>query len=1733
MKTIKTKILAFLAGRKILILSLVFLLVSSPLLYSSLRTNKKAEAAWWDETWLYRKAVNITNSSGENLTDFQVAITLDTASLISAGKMQSDCDDIRITDINGKLLPHWIEENNPGCNASNTKIWTKVPSIPDSGATVYIYYGNQSAQNYENGDEVFEFFDDFDTNTLSDYDIGLKTVPGWNDPIDPVYDSVNKRVSINTGDNLESSLSPKGINSADIYAEAVFHIDGGYPLGASGRISVRWQDANNHYYGEKSGSEYSPSGEGGFYCSYTSPRLRKTISGSDTQIAAPATNSYISLGTHQKLAVGITGNTIKFFVDDVEQLSTTDSDITSSGRIIFSGLQYNGWIDEIRIRKYASTEPSASLGSEEYSPGPVAYWKFDEGYGTTVHDSTQNGNNGTISGAIWQTEDMCVAGRCLYFDGNDYIIINSDSLPSSGTIEMWIKPNFDSTNITWQYLFHTSNNYFALMWSRFSDARWTWYVTGDDTANTVSFSRNTWHYISATWGANEKKFYWDGNLINTWPAETVSSGAKWYIGRHYAGGHYFNGFIDEVKIYPYARSDEEIKADYLAGLHGMGTVKGAAAVLGTTKEKAGGVNLSDGLVGYWKMDESSWNGTSGEVIDSSGNGNNGTSYGGATTGAGKFGNGGSFDGNDDYVDVGDQSSLEGMTYLTVTAWVKPIQNSGEDNIIIVDKRYSSAYRFHIYDTNQTDNVGTLVAWINNEPLSSGVSIDMTGNVWQHVTLTYDGTNGKVDFYLDGQLLRTLFINPNPIGTNTTSFKIGKSTSTQYFKGTLDEVRIYNRALSPREVRALYEWAPGPVNYYNLDERTGTVTTDYGTGGKNGSFISTPVWTIGKYGSGLNFDGNDDGVTVSNIGVGANSAFTVMGWINWDGVTYPAGNPKDFMGFATDGTGYSSCDWTVLIRRTSPTSNSIHFYINSGHRVSTSVTLGTNTWHHLAVTYDNSNAKIYFDGILKNSASYSTPVSNNYSSGSFGKAGGYYFGGKIDDFKIYNYARTQKQIIEDMNAGHPAGGSPVGSQLAYWKFDEGYGSTAHDESPQGKDGNIHGTTWTNNGKFGKALYFNGSATDYVSYTIPEIINSDSNSFSISAWLKAESGTQSEAFIAGKVGYHSGLLVPNGTSIRFQLWPDGYGTRYYASYSISQNVWYHAVAVFNRDTNLMSLYVNGDLKDTETFSGNIANYNSNFYTGGYGNSNWNFKGYIDELKIYNFALTEDEVKAEYNRGAAIVLGSLSDTSGLSGGTIASNSASAEYCIPGDTSYCAPPVAEWRFDEGVGSTVYDTSGNGNNGTLTNGPTWATGKIGKALSFDGSDDYVDCGSGSLLNVIDGSDDYVDCGSGSLLNVTGALTLEAWVKPNSFSNYDTIVGNEADSGRSGYRLFSYNGLALRLNESTTVSGSDLTDGVWQHVAAVFIPSTSITLYINGQQNTRSTTNIPASITSSPSNVWIGGRVGDIGLPSRNFNGLIDQVRIYDYARTPAQIAWDYNRGKPWIHLKLDECQGTTAYDSSGNGYNANIIIGTTSPQTSAGTCTDGQSTSAWYNGANGKYNASLRLDRADDYIDFANNNPNFAGMPAFTLSAWIYPESSSANRVIFGKFNEADQGYGSSVFKIWLGTDDKIHYKLSTQGDWPNQIDSPSALTENQWHLVTATWTGSDIYLYIDAVPVANMSVGGTLTNPETLTIGKESYTNSNYFLGKIDDVRIYNYALTEAQVKQLYNQGAAIRFGPETGSP
>jgi hypothetical protein len=210
-----------------------------------------------------------------------------------------------------------------------------------------------------------------------------------------------------------------------------------------------------------------------------------------------------------------------------------------------------------------------------------------------------------------------------------------------------------------------------------------------------------------------------------------------------------------------------------------------------------------GLVALWKFDEGG-----GTIAYDSVSNNRGTLVNGPTWTSGRISSALSFDGTDDYVEVGDSPKLEGMDNLTICAWIRPQQNPGQDNVIIVDKVCYTAYRFHVYDVDRADGTGLLTSWINGNTCAPtpDVELEMSGSNWYHVVLVYDNNNNEVRYYIDGSLAGTKPLASGAIGTNSAPLRIARSNhpTPQYFRGIIDDVRIYDRALSAEEIWQLYQ-----------------------------------------------------------------------------------------------------------------------------------------------------------------------------------------------------------------------------------------------------------------------------------------------------------------------------------------------------------------------------------------------------------------------------------------------------------------------------------------------------------------------------------------------------------------------------------------------------------------------------------------------------------------------------------------------------------------------------------------------------------------------------------------------------------------------------------------------------------------------------------------------------------------------------------------------------------------
>jgi sialidase-1 len=210
---------------------------------------------------------------------------------------------------------------------------------------------------------------------------------------------------------------------------------------------------------------------------------------------------------------------------------------------------------------------------------------------------------------------------------------------------------------------------------------------------------------------------------------------------------------------------------------------------------------------------------------------------------------------------------------------------------------------------------------------------------------------------------------------------------------------------------------------------------------------------------------------------------------------------------------------------------------------------------------------------------------------------------------------------------------------------------------------------------------------------------------------------------------------------------------------------------------------------------------------------------------------------------------------------------------------PVSYLKFDETSGTTATDSSGNGNTGTVTNGATWAVGHLNNGLTFDGTNDYVDAGNKTSMQF--GQGDF---------------TAAAWVKT------DTITGNRfifwyGDVGTavpswwvqmesSGKVSFLIDGTSAPTGNYVATDTAALSVGVWTHIA-VTREDSIIRIYVNGVETKAIyTSNIP-DVTSASNGLAIGK---DKNGTTRYWDGMIDEVRVYDRSLSSKEIQGLYNQ---------------------------------------------------------------------------------------------------------------------------------------------------------------------------------------------------------------------------------------------------
>jgi hypothetical protein len=687
-----------------------------------------------------------------------------------------------------------------------------------------------------------------------------------------------------------------------------------------------------------------------------------------------------------------------------------------------------------------------------------------------------------------------------------------------------------------------------------------------------------------------------------------------------------------------------------------------------------------------------------------------------------------------------------------------------------------------------------------------------------------------------------------------------------------------------------------------------------------------------------------------------------------------------------------------------------------------------------------------------------------------------------------------------------------------------------------DGTVSGATYAlaSSCKINTCMKFTNS-TDYVSAgDIAWIDMADSATWSF--WINPTTLTADRTIISKSNFKTSGgqnvfaITIDHATTSEIRVYIAGtlndisnYFTT--SGLGLTNGTWAHIVVVYDgyaaSSTDIVKVYKNGR-RITSSLSGNPAtmvslnpNSTSNFKVGASdGAAPYTaLPMYLDEFRFYSGALTETEILADYNAGSAVTLGGVYGTHDYEG-------------FGGN-----PPVGYWKMDENQGAIAYDSSGTflsvgiPHDQELVLTPpyhTWLPGKFGSALHNTNT---------AISSTNNTAGDFTNQSFTASLwyrrdNNTNSSTDIIRKKPacnDTTAGYCLLLWNDASDGN--LQLFVADGTHQYNTLTTTFK---LTPGIWYHLEVVFDRSNQARsgIYVNGQlDKTGGESGTVASIGSLATS-GIGLIINSGDSAPYIANASIDEVKLYDYARSPAQIAYDYNGGNPVGWWKFDECSGTTAHDSSGNGNNGTI---TPNAGRTAGTCGSGVNTEMWNGGTTGKYNASLKFDGVGDYVQLASTTrlPTNNG-DSWTISAWVNPTAiDSIDHFIAGW---GDSNTAGRTPHISLSASNK--WRVSTWGV-ANDLDSASTPQSGVWTHVVGVFDGTNEWLYING----KLDTGpkAVTSNPASTSarIGRDPVTTGLYWKGLIDEVKIYNYALTATQIKTLYNGGSAILFAPLTGTP
>src|SRR6266542_1810104 len=1315
-------------------------------------------------------------------------------------------------------------------------------------------------------------------------------------------------------------------------------------------------------------------------------------------------------------------------------------------------------------------------------PGLVGWWKGDGNAVDTV---------GATNGALVGNTSFApgVVGQAFSFDGdNDSVIIGNPAALQlqNFTIEAWIKranTNQASLDVRQDgsiFGYGYGGYDFALL----DDGRLTVGQVGISGGNSTTSIKDTdWHHVAVTKGASSVKFYVDGVSEAAPPYDagfyftsSAQIGASLWDGQQPTAS--FLGSIDEVSVYNRALSDSEVGSIFNASSAGKCSPVSQPRC----------VQSPSGLVSWWKGD--------GNLTDTVGTAN-GTLEGNAAFSPGLVGQAFSFDGDHDGVLIGNPASLQ-LQNFTIEAWIKRANTNQASLDVFTDGTIfgygTGGYVFAVLDD------GRLV--LGKVGFSA---IDSTATIrdrnWHHVAVTKAA--GTVKFYVDaiGEAGPPYdpgfeFTSGAQIGAVQWGTQVGAS-----FLGDIDEISVYNRALSDSEVGSIFNASsagkclpvPQPqcvqspsclVSWWKGDGNGNDATGAY-----NSTFMNGITFTDGEVGQAFNFNGTDSQVSFGNtVGNFETNDFTIDLWIRTTATRLESLIEK----YPICG---NSSEWYIRIDGGRLGAEMMSDDLADDHSVLVSQgSINDGVFHHVAYVRRARNIAFYIDGVLDSSSDSAGGVTriNNATDLKVGRSvcvgidGTSPFTGQLDEISIFTRALSGSEIQGIYAAGStgicaplsdPNCVKPPSGLVSWWKGD----GNATDATGS-NNGALGGNATFAPGLDGQAFSFDG---DKDGVTVGNPASLQLQSFTIEAWIKRASTNLAslDVFQAGSVfGYgYAGYDFVVTDDGRLALGKVGISA-VASTRSIKDLNWHH-VAV-TKAAGSVKFYVDSVGEAAPAYDPGFE------FTSGaqIGSRQWestqpsaSFLGLIDEVSVYNRALSVSEIGTIYN------------------------ARSAGKCAPVSQPQCVQlpsGLVSWWKGDGNGN---DATG-AYNSTFMNGITFTDGEVGQAFNFNGTDSQVSFG--NTVGNFETNDFTID-----LWIRTTATRLESLIEKYPICGNSSEWYIRIDGGRLGAEMMSDD---LADDHSVLVSQGSINDGVFHHVAYVR-RARNIAFYIDGVLDSSSDSAGGVTRINNATDLKVGRSVC-VGIDGTSpFTGQLDEISIFTRALSGSEIQGIYEAGSAGKCAPLSDPNCVKPPSGLVSWWKGD------------GNATDATGSNNGALGGNATFAPGLdgqafSFDGDKDGVTVGN--PASLQLQSFTIEAWIKRASTNlASLDVFQAGSVFGYGYAGYDFVV---TDDG---RLALGKVGISAVASTRSIKDLNWHHVAVTKAAGSVKFYVDSVGEAAPAYDPGFEFTSGAQIGSrqwESTQPSASFLGLIDEVSVYNRALSVSEIGTIYNARSAGKCAP-----